>query len=121
MLPQDVGCHSLQVSVRRGAALLGGEVEDRAGEGRARTEGAYGAATKAITAKKTMQGMGMGQPMQPVMQGQPVMAPQPFMVQVPPGVAPGGMMMVQSPISGQMMQVQVPYNVPPGGTFQVMG
>ena len=46
---------------------------------------------------------------------------QPFMVAVPPGVNPGEVMMVQSPVTGQMLQVQVPPNVGPGGQFQVMG
>lgn len=56
---------------------------------------------------------------QPVVMAQPVA--QPFMVPVPAGVNPGEVMMVQSPVTGQMLQVQVPPNVGPGGQFQVMG
>lgn len=54
-------------------------------------------------------------PVQQVMQP----AGQMITVQVPPGVPPGGQMVVVSPYNGQQFMVAVPHGLGPGATFQV--
>lgn len=54
-------------------------------------------------------------PVQQVMQP----AGQMITVQVPPGVPPGGQMVVVSPYNGQQVMVAVPHGLGPGATFQV--